>query len=81
MVLGRWRARREAAEFDEKALSFSGKEVQDLFRRAIGQDDPEQAPRLLDRTRGCAAGLCLSLEVAQAKGSADAAPKGIWHNS
>jgi LuxR family maltose regulon positive regulatory protein len=81
MVLGRWHARREAAEFDEKALSFSGKEVQDLFRRAIGQDDPEQAARLLDRTQGWAAGLCLSLEASRtSKESAAAAPKAIWHS-
>jgi LuxR family maltose regulon positive regulatory protein len=79
LALGRWRARREIAEFDENALSFSGKEVQDLWRHATGQDDPEQAARLLERTQGWAAGLSLSLGTS--KGSAaTAAPKGILHN-
>ncbi|OUL97947.1 AAA family ATPase, partial [Variovorax sp. JS1663] len=78
LALWRWRARREVAEFDETALSFSRKEVQDLWRHATGQDDPGQAGRLLDRTHGWAAGLCLSLEASEA--SAAAAPKGVWRN-
>ncbi len=79
LPLGRWRARREVAEFDETALGFSRKEVQDLWRHATGRDDPEQAERLLERTQGWAAGLCLSLEAS--KGSArPLVPKGTWHN-
>ncbi|GAA4339711.1 hypothetical protein GCM10023165_19260 [Variovorax defluvii] len=79
LALWRWRARREVAEFDETALRFSRSEVQDLLRHATGQDDTEQATRLLDRTQGWAAGLCLSLEAS--KGSAEAqVPKGIWHS-
>ncbi len=78
LALGRWRARREVAEFDETILSFSRKEVQDLWRHATGRDDPEQAQRLFDRTQGWAAGLCLSLEAS--RGSAAPVPKGIWHN-
>jgi len=78
LALGRWRARREVAEFDETALGFSEKEVQDLWRHATGQDDPEQARRLLDRTQGWAAGLSLSLEASER--SAATAPKGVWHN-
>ena len=65
LALGRWRARREVAEFDETALSFSRKEVQDLWRHVIGEDNPEQAERLLDRTQGWVAGVCLSLEASQ----------------
>jgi len=78
LALGRWRARREMAEFDETALGFSRDEVQDLWRHATGQDDPEQARRLHDRTQGWAAGLCLSLEAA--KGSATRAPTSTWHS-
>ncbi len=78
LALGRWRARREVAEFDETALSFSRKEVQDLFRHVTGYDDPEQAGHLHDRTHGWAAGLCLSLEAS--KGSAAAAPTDLRHN-
>ncbi|OUL97939.1 LuxR C-terminal-related transcriptional regulator, partial [Variovorax sp. JS1663] len=78
LPLGRLRARREVAEFDETDLSFSGKEVQDLWRHATGRDDPEQAQRLLDRTQGWPAGLCLSLEASER--SAAAAPKDVWHS-
>ncbi len=78
LALARWRAQREVAEFDETALGFSRKEVQDLWRHATGREDPEQAERLLDRTQGWAAGLCLSLEAPER--SAATAPKGIWHN-
>ncbi|VTU26933.1 Serine/threonine-protein kinase PknK [Variovorax sp. PBL-H6] len=78
LALGRWRARRELAEFDETALSFSRQEVRDLWRHATGHDDPERAERLLDRTQGWAAGLCLGLETSE--GSVATAPKGIWHN-
>ncbi|VTU31500.1 ATP-dependent transcriptional activator MalT [Variovorax sp. PBS-H4] len=78
LALGRWRARREIAEFDETALSFSRQEVRDLWRHATGHDDPERAERLLDRTQGWAAGLCLGLETSE--GSAATAPKGVWHN-
>jgi LuxR family maltose regulon positive regulatory protein len=78
LALARWRARREVAEFDATALGFSRKEVQDLWRHATGQEDPEQAERLLDRTQGWAAGLCLSLEAPERL--AATAPKGIWHN-
>jgi LuxR family transcriptional regulator, maltose regulon positive regulatory protein len=65
LAMGRWRARREVAEFDETSLSFSRKEVRDLWRHATGEDDPEQADRLLERTQGWAAGLSLSLEASQ----------------
>jgi LuxR family maltose regulon positive regulatory protein len=78
LALGRWRARREVAEFDEAALSFSMKEVQDLWRHATGADDPEQARRLHDRTQGWAAGLSLSLEATQR--SAGTAPMEARHN-
>ena len=78
LALGRWRARREMAEFDEAALSFSVNEVQDLWRHATGKDDPEQARRLHERTQGWAAGLSLSLEAPEP--SAAAAPKGIRHS-
>ncbi|KWT82903.1 MULTISPECIES: LuxR C-terminal-related transcriptional regulator [unclassified Variovorax] len=78
LALGRWRARREVAEFDETILGFTRKEVQDLWRHATGRDDPEQAQRLLDQTQGWAAGLCLSLETSAR--SAAAAPKSVWHN-
>ncbi|WP_198161283.1 LuxR C-terminal-related transcriptional regulator, partial [Variovorax sp. WDL1] len=78
LALGRWRARREIAEFDETALSFSRQEVQDLWRHATGQDDPERAGRLHERTQGWAAGLCLGLEASE--GSAATAPKDTWHN-
>ncbi|PNG52413.1 MULTISPECIES: LuxR C-terminal-related transcriptional regulator [unclassified Variovorax] len=78
LALARWRARREVAEFDETALSFSTKEVQDLWRHATGADDPEQARRLYDRTQGWAAGLSLSLETTEQ--SAATAPKGIRHS-
>jgi LuxR family transcriptional regulator, maltose regulon positive regulatory protein len=78
LALGRWRARREVAEFDETTLGFSQKEVQDLWRHATGQDDPERAERLHERTHGWAAGLCLGLETSEV--SAASAPKGIWHN-
>ncbi|WP_162574562.1 helix-turn-helix transcriptional regulator [Variovorax sp. PBL-H6] len=78
MALGRWRTLREVAEFDETLLGFSRKEVEDLWRHATGRDDPEQAQRLLDRTQGWAAGLCLSLETSER--SAAAAPKSVWHN-
>ena len=78
LSLGRWRARREVAEFDQDALSFSRDEVQALWRSTTGKEDPEQARRLHDRTRGWAAGLCLSLEAAE--GSAVSAPTGIWQN-
>ena len=78
LALGRWRARREMAEFDETMLGFSRKEVQDLWRHATGRDDPEQAERLHERTQGWAAGLCLSLEASM--GSAAAAPAGTRHN-
>jgi LuxR family transcriptional regulator, maltose regulon positive regulatory protein len=43
LALGRWRARREIAEFNQAALSFSRHEVQVLWRHATGRDDPEQA--------------------------------------
>ncbi|HJS01929.1 MAG TPA: AAA family ATPase, partial [Variovorax sp.] len=36
LALGRWRARREVAEFDETTLGFSRKEVQALWRHATG---------------------------------------------
>ncbi|WP_337590012.1 AAA family ATPase, partial [Variovorax sp. JS1663] len=78
LALGRWRARREVAEFDETILGFSRKEVQDLWRHATGRDDPEQAQHLFDRTQGWAAGLCLSLEAS--KRSAVAAPKDAWQS-
>ncbi len=78
LALGRWRAQREVAEFDETALGFSKKEVQDLWRHATGRDDPEQAERLLDRTQGWAAGLGLSLEASER--STASAPTGTWHN-
>ncbi|KWT82907.1 ATP-dependent transcriptional activator MalT [Variovorax sp. WDL1] len=78
LALARWRARREVAEFDETALSFSKKEVQDLWRHATGEDDPEQADRLLERTQGWAAGLSLSLEASQR--SATTAPMEARHN-
>ncbi|VTU24908.1 ATP-dependent transcriptional activator MalT [Variovorax sp. RA8] len=78
LALGRWRARREIAEFDETALSFSRREVQDLWRHATGEDNPEQADRLLERTQGWVAGLSLSLEASRRL--AATAPKGIWHN-
>jgi LuxR family maltose regulon positive regulatory protein len=78
LALGRWRAQREMAEFDQTILGFSKKEVEDLWRHATGRDDPEQAQRLLDRTQGWAAGLCLSLETSER--SAAAAPKSVWHN-
>jgi LuxR family maltose regulon positive regulatory protein len=65
LALWRWRAQREVAEFDETALGFSRKEVQDLWRHATGREDPEQAARLFDRTQGWAAGLCLSLEASE----------------
>jgi LuxR family maltose regulon positive regulatory protein len=78
LALGRWRARREVAEFDETTLGFSRKEVQDLWRHATGRDDPEQAERLLDRTQGWAAGLCLSLGAPER--AAATAPRGVWHN-
>ena len=78
LALGRWRARREVAEFDETTLGFSRKEVQALWRHATGYDDPEQAERLLDRTQGWAAGLCLSLEVSERSNAT--APRGVWHN-
>jgi LuxR family maltose regulon positive regulatory protein len=78
LTLARWRAQREVAEFDETTLGFSRKEVQELWRHATGQDDPEQAGHLLDRTQGWPAGLCLSLEASQR--SASKVPKGIWHN-
>ncbi|VTU24893.1 LuxR C-terminal-related transcriptional regulator [Variovorax sp. RA8] len=75
LALARWRARRELAEFDEAALSFSMKEVQELWRHATGADDPEQARHLHERTQGWAAGLSLSLEASEH--SAITAPKGI----
>ncbi|VTU24898.1 helix-turn-helix transcriptional regulator [Variovorax sp. RA8] len=78
LALGRWRARREVAEFDQAALSFSKQEVQDLWRHASGEDDPEQADRLLERTQGWAAGLSLSLEASQR--SAATAPTSVRHN-
>ncbi|VTU31485.1 Serine/threonine-protein kinase PknK [Variovorax sp. PBS-H4] len=78
LALGRWRARREVAEFDEAALAFSVKEVQDLFRHATGSDGPEEARRLHDRTQGWAAGLSLSL-AASGK-SAATAPAGLRHD-
>jgi LuxR family maltose regulon positive regulatory protein len=78
LALGRWRARREIAEFDETALSFSRHEVQDLWRHATGEDDPERARRLHERTQGWAAGLCLSLEASER--STASAPTGTWHN-
>ena len=78
LALGRWRAQREVAEFDETTLGFSRKEVQALWRHATGHDDPEQAERLLDRTQGWAAGLCLSIETSRKAGSA--APARTWQN-
>ncbi|GAA4339684.1 hypothetical protein GCM10023165_19210 [Variovorax defluvii] len=78
LALGRWRARRELAEFDETALAFSRHEVQDLWRHAIGQDDPDQAQRLFERTQGWAAGLCLSLEASRR--SAAQVPTGVLHD-
>jgi LuxR family transcriptional regulator, maltose regulon positive regulatory protein len=78
LALGRWRAQREVAEFDQTALGFSRKEVQDLWRHTTGREDPEQAGRLFDRTQGWAAGLCLSLEASER--SATTAAKGVWHN-
>jgi LuxR family maltose regulon positive regulatory protein len=78
LALGRWRAQREVAEFDETTLGFSRKEVQKLWRHATGRDEPEQAERLFDRTQGWAAGLCLSLEAPER--SAAAAPKNVWQN-
>jgi LuxR family maltose regulon positive regulatory protein len=78
LPLGRWRAQREVAEFDETTLGFSRREVEDLCRHAIGRDDPEQAGRLLDRTQGWPAGLCLSLETSER--SAANAPTDTWHN-
>jgi LuxR family transcriptional regulator, maltose regulon positive regulatory protein len=75
LALGRWRARREIAEFNQAALSFSRHEVQVLWRHATGRDDPEQAGRLHDRTQGWAAGLSLSLEASER--SAATVPKGI----
>ncbi|GAA4339701.1 hypothetical protein GCM10023165_19240 [Variovorax defluvii] len=79
LALWRWRARREIAEFDEAALGFSRTEVQDLWRLATGRDDPEQALRLLDRTQGWPAGLCLSLQSFKAS-AAPLVLKGTWHN-
>ncbi|VTU31490.1 ATP-dependent transcriptional activator MalT [Variovorax sp. PBS-H4] len=78
LALARWRARREVAEFDQTALSFSKKEVQDLWRHATGREDAEQADRMLDQTQGWAAGLSLSLEASQR--STATAPAGTWHN-
>ncbi|MGK6306861.1 hypothetical protein [Variovorax sp. DT-64] len=52
--------------------------MQDLWRHVTGRDDSEQAERLLDRTHGWAAGLCLSLETSERP--AGIAPKGGWHN-
>ena len=78
LQLGRWRARREVAEFDETALGFSRTEVQELWRNATGRDDPQQVQRLLDRTQGWAAGLSLSLEASER--SAVTAPRGTWHS-
>lgn len=78
LPLGRWRARREMAEFDETALGFSRQEVEELWRNATGQDDPEQARRLHDRTQGWAAGLCLSLGTGER--TAASAPSGTWHS-
>ncbi|VTU31495.1 ATP-dependent transcriptional activator MalT [Variovorax sp. PBS-H4] len=78
LALGRWRAQREVAEFDEAALAFSRREVRDLWRHATGSDDPEHADRLHDRTQGWAAGLSLSLEASPQ--SAVTEPKGIRHS-
>jgi LuxR family transcriptional regulator, maltose regulon positive regulatory protein len=47
LALGRWRAQREVAEFNEAALSFSQVEVQELWRHATGREDADQAARLL----------------------------------
>ncbi|VTU26923.1 ATP-dependent transcriptional activator MalT [Variovorax sp. PBL-H6] len=78
LALARWRSRRELAEFDETALSFSKKEVQDLWRHATGEDDAKQADRLLERTQGWAAGLSLSIEASQ--GSAARTPMDPRHS-
>ncbi|WP_076997638.1 LuxR C-terminal-related transcriptional regulator [Variovorax sp. KK3] len=76
--LWRWRARRELAEFDVSALSFSAHEAQDLWRHATGRDEPEEAQRLRDRTQGWAAGLCLGLEASSR--STGNAPMNVWRN-
>ncbi len=78
LALGRWRARREVAEFNETALSFSQVEVQELWRHVTGREDADQAARLLQRTQGWAAGLCLSLGTSER--SLATAPKSIWNN-
>ncbi|GAA4339665.1 hypothetical protein GCM10023165_19180 [Variovorax defluvii] len=78
LALGRWRARRELAEFDETILGFSRKEVQDLCHHIAGRDDPDEAQRLFDRTQGWAAGLCLSLEASER--STVGAPRSIWQS-
>ncbi|VTU26918.1 ATP-dependent transcriptional activator MalT [Variovorax sp. PBL-H6] len=78
LALGRWRARRELAEFDESALSFSRKEVEDLWRHATGAEDQEQAWRLHERTQGWAAGLSLSLAASER--SAATAPASARHS-
>ncbi|GAA4339706.1 hypothetical protein GCM10023165_19250 [Variovorax defluvii] len=78
LTLSRWRSRRELAEFDETALSFSSTEVQSLWRHVNGSDEPEAAGRLHERTRGWAAGLCLSIETSRKAGSP--APASTWQN-
>ncbi|OUL98475.1 hypothetical protein A8M77_31470 [Variovorax sp. JS1663] len=78
LSLGRWRARREVAEFDETFLEFSRNEVQALCRHATESDDPALVEHLLTRTGGWAAGLCLGLEAHDR--FAAAATRGAWHN-
>ncbi|WP_076997639.1 LuxR C-terminal-related transcriptional regulator [Variovorax sp. KK3] len=78
LALARWRARREMSAFDETALSFSRDEVQALWYSATGQDDAEQAQRLHERTRGWAAGLCLSLEASRTAPGSE--PKRVWQS-
>ncbi|WP_076997645.1 LuxR C-terminal-related transcriptional regulator [Variovorax sp. KK3] len=78
LTLRRWRVRREMTEFDEQALEFSRSEVGALCRHAMGSDDPSLTEQLLSRTKGWAAGLCLSLEARERFGAS--AAKGALQN-
>lgn len=64
LPLSRLRVSREVAEFSEAGLSFSRKEIQELLDLFGADSSEEEAQRLLGRTRGWAAGLCLSLNAA-----------------
>jgi LuxR family maltose regulon positive regulatory protein len=69
LSLARLRVHHELAEFGPSDLSFSLQEIRSLWSAAGRHDDDQTAERMLERTQGWVAGLCLTLDVLSRAGT------------